>query len=80
MTAHSRIRQRRLELGMTQAELIERIQEIMTGFNRFQLSKLERGVRVVRSEELPIFAAALECDYETLLGPIPTLPRFKKPQ
>jgi transcriptional regulator with XRE-family HTH domain len=60
---HTKIKERRLALDLTQEELVARLHRYgLTGFTPSHISKIERGLRVVKGDEVPIFATALEVD------------------
>jgi transcriptional regulator with XRE-family HTH domain len=68
MPAHRRILERRRKLQLTQEELAERLHNLgQAGLDATIISKIERGVRALKADELPFFAAALECDVADLL-------------
>lgn len=71
MSIAIRIRERRTELGLNQAALGKRIRQYLPLITDTHISKIERGVRRVSGEELPIFARALQCPMDDLVDRIP---------
>lgn len=70
MPSHERIKQRREKLGLTKVQLAKRIKMYLPGIDDSDISKIERGRRKVRADELPYFALVLECDVLDLLDPL----------
>lgn len=73
MPIHHSIRSRRRELGLTQEDLAARMEQYLPTiqWTWVTISKIERGLRRVKAEEIAAFARALECRVTTLLDPIP---------
>jgi transcriptional regulator with XRE-family HTH domain len=71
MPTHLRIKERRLGRGLTQEQLVDRMHLYLPTFSVSHLSKIERGLRVVKSDEIPAFARSLDCDIEDLHDPRP---------
>lgn len=64
MTTGERIKQRRLELGMTQTELAEK-----TGYSdKSSIAVIESGKNNLRQSKIQAFADALDCDPLWLIG------------
>lgn len=72
MPAHLRIKARREIMQLSQEQLAERLRPYWPGITFHTISKIERGVRIVKADELPLLAAALECHETDLLDPKPT--------
>lgn len=70
MPSHSRIRDRRIALGLRQEDLAERLKRFWPSIDRLTITKIEGGRRIVRADELPWFAEALECDVQDLVDPV----------
>lgn len=66
-TAGTRIRQRRQELDLTQADVVERLADSGLDLTDGSLSNMERGQGLVVGK-LPALAIALECTVTYLLG------------
>jgi len=60
---HLRIKQLRMEKGLSQNEMAERLNKSQSAYNR-----LEHGETKIAIEELPKIAEALECKIEDLLA------------
>ena len=67
LTCASRIRERRRELGLTQAEVVERVERHGSRLSNQALSAIENGRRLAVGC-LPDLAAALDCTVTYLLG------------
>jgi DNA-binding XRE family transcriptional regulator len=67
LTCAIRIRERRRQLGLTQAELVDRVNEHGSRLSSQALSAIENGRRLAVGR-LPDLAAALECTVSFLLG------------
>jgi transcriptional regulator with XRE-family HTH domain len=59
----NRIKEWRMKRGLSLSEMSE-----LTGLTRSELHKLEKGVRRLRTDHLPILSKALRCDPEELLS------------
>lgn len=75
MPTNQRVRLRREELGLTQEELADRVNANLEhaklpAWHWTTVSKVERGMRAVKADELPALAQALECSPLDLLDPI----------
>lgn len=66
-TAGTRIRQRRADLGLTQADVVSRLAQSGLDLTDGSLSNMERGQGLVVGK-LPALAVALECTVTYLLG------------
>jgi transcriptional regulator with XRE-family HTH domain len=72
MPSHQMIRERRRLLRLTQDELALRLRKIGLPYITYdQISKIERGKRMVPADEVPYFAAALDCEITDLHDPKP---------
>ncbi len=60
----NRIKEWRMKRGLSLSEMSE-----LTGLTRSELHKLEKGVRRLRTDHLPVLSKALRCDPEELLSP-----------
>lgn len=60
----NRIKEWRMKRGLSLSEMSE-----LTGLTRSELHKLEKGVRRLRTDHLPVLSKALRCDPEELLAP-----------
>ena len=67
LTCAIRIRERRRQLGLTQAEVVDRVNEYGSRLSSQALSAIENGRRLAVGR-LPDLAAALECTVSYLLG------------
>ncbi len=67
LTCAIRIRERRRELGLTQAEVVERVDRLGSRLSNQALSAIENGRRLAVGR-LPDLAAALDCTVTYLLG------------
>ncbi len=67
LTCAIRIRERRRQLGLTQAEVVDRVNEPGSRLSNQALSAIENGRRLAVGR-LPDLAAALECTVSYLLG------------
>jgi DNA-binding XRE family transcriptional regulator len=67
LTCASRIRERRRQLGLTQAEVVERVNDHGSRLSNQALSAIENGRRLAVGR-LPDLASALECTVSYLLG------------
>jgi len=67
LTCAIRIRERRRELGLTQAEIVERVDRLGSRLSNQALSAIENGRRLAVGR-LPDLAAALDCTVTYLLG------------
>jgi transcriptional regulator with XRE-family HTH domain len=67
LTCAIRIRERRRQLGLTQAEVVERVNDCGSRLSNQALSAIENGRRLAIGR-LPDLAAALECTVSYLLG------------
>jgi transcriptional regulator with XRE-family HTH domain len=67
MTCAIRIRERRRELGLTQAEVVDRVNGHGSPLSNQSLSAVENGRRLAVGR-LPDLAVALECTVSYLLG------------
>lgn len=72
MPIKDRIRELRDAKGWSQGDLAERLQPYLLGekWDRFKVSKVERGERAVKADELRAWANALGCTIDDLLDPI----------
>jgi transcriptional regulator with XRE-family HTH domain len=66
MPTHELIRRRRVALNMTQLEVVTLLKRHLPGFTVPHLSKLERGLRSVKADEVPAFAKVLQCEITDL--------------
>lgn len=71
MGTADRITTIRLARGVSQDELALALRKWWPTVHRGTISKIERGVRSVAADELPLFAAALACDIAELVDPEP---------
>lgn len=71
MPTHEYIRRRRKELRMTQGEVVALLKVYLPGFTEPHLSKIERGHRAVKADEVPAFAKVLRCAITDLHDAIP---------
>jgi len=67
LTCAIRIRERRRELGLTQAEVVERVERQGSRLSNQALSAIENGRRLAVGR-LPDLAGALDCSVTYLLG------------
>ena len=67
LTCAIRIRERRRQLGLTQAELVDRVNGYGSRLSSQALSAIENGRRLAVGR-LPDLAAALQCTVSYLLG------------
>jgi DNA-binding XRE family transcriptional regulator len=67
LTCAIRIRERRRQLGLTQAEVVERVNDQGSRLSNQALSAIENGRRLAVGR-LPDLASALECTVSYLLG------------
>jgi len=67
LTCAIRIRERRRQLGLTQAEVVDRVNRYGSRLSNQALSAIENGRRLAVGR-LPDLAAALECTVSYLLG------------
>jgi transcriptional regulator with XRE-family HTH domain len=67
LTCAIRIRERRRELGLTQAEVVEHVDRLGSRLSNQALSAIENGRRLAVGR-LPDLAAALDCTVTYLLG------------
>jgi hypothetical protein len=67
LTCAIRIRERRRQLGLTQAEVVERVNDHGSRLSNQALSAIENGRRLAVGR-LPDLASALECTVSYLLG------------
>ena len=67
LTCAIRIRERRRQLGLTQAEVVNRVNRYGSRLSSQALSAIENGRRLAVGR-LPDLAAALECTVSYLLG------------
>lgn len=67
MPTRDRIRDRREQLNLTQRELADRLNRWFPTWDWSIISKIERGVRTLKADELPYIAIALECSVLDLL-------------
>jgi transcriptional regulator with XRE-family HTH domain len=74
MPSHELIKQWRDKRKLTQEELAQELRKhpITATFTPSHISKLERGLRVVKSDEIPVFATVFDCDIVDLHDPKPT--------
>jgi transcriptional regulator with XRE-family HTH domain len=83
LTCAIRIRERRRELGLTQAEVVERVERHGSRLSNQALSAIENGRRLAVGR-LPDLAAALDCTVTYLIGlttdPLRWLPDKPEPQ
>lgn len=70
MPSKDRILSRRMALGLSQGDLAERLRTWWPSCTNLTVSKIERGLRNVRADELPWFAEALECSVVDLIDPL----------
>jgi transcriptional regulator with XRE-family HTH domain len=71
MPSHLRIRQRRIELGLSQVALAKLLKPWFPGIDDSDISRIETGKRAVRADEIPAFSKVLKCDIQDLIDPIP---------
>ena len=63
-----RIRQLRNDMGMTQAEMVVRLQKLVGAVNQSHLSQVERGERGLAPDTLAAVAVVLETSTDYLVG------------
>lgn len=63
-----RIRQLRNDQGMTQADMVARLQKLVGAVNQSHLSQVERGERGLAPETLAAVAVVLETSTDFLVG------------
>ena len=66
MTIGERIKQRRLELGMTQEELATSLQLKGCDITRSAIAKIEVGQRHLYPDEIILIKETLNTDFETI--------------
>lgn len=70
MPAHSRVQDRRNNLGLSLDQLAERLRPFWPKISAAYLSKIENGKRPLPVDKLKAFAIALECTEADLLDPL----------
>lgn len=63
-----RIRQLRIDMGMTQADMADQLQKLVGAVNQSHLSQVERGERGLAPETLAAVAVLLETSTDYLVG------------
>lgn len=63
-----RIKRLRMDMGMTQADMVEKLQKLVGAVNQSHLSQVERGERGLAPETLAAVAVVLETSTDYLVG------------